>query len=237
MVSRFFGVSTSPKARWLRLLDPRPAGRAGVPASSRPSLFPGRAEDARSRIALQVSPTFCSPAAHECLPRRDLWTGELAGARGSRPAHATRLRILRIAWACPSTLASTPRPPCCFSPSSMRARSTIWRLTIRLSWLVASPAKTRARSSSAWGRMSTVLVWSANIATSASSGPGPLSCSREPGYIYVSYIRFISYIVINIKREECRRRSPDCHRTSFQQPRPPFEPAAFRGASTRAIVS
>jgi len=29
MVSRFFGVSTSPSARWLRLLDPRPAGRAG----------------------------------------------------------------------------------------------------------------------------------------------------------------------------------------------------------------
>jgi len=29
MVSRFFGVSTSPSARWLRLLDPRPAARAG----------------------------------------------------------------------------------------------------------------------------------------------------------------------------------------------------------------
>ncbi len=187
MVSRFFGVSTSPSARWLCLLDPRPAGRAGVPASSRPSAFPGRAEDARSRIALQVSPIFCSPAAHECLPRRELRTGELAGARGSRPAHATRLRILRIASVCPSTLASTARPPSCFSPSSMRARSTIWRLTIRLSWLVASPAKTRARSSSAWGRMSTVLVWSANIATSASSGPGPLSCSREPGYICKLY--------------------------------------------------
>jgi hypothetical protein len=35
--------------------------------------------------------------------------------------------------------------------------------------------------------MSTVLVWSANIATSASSGPGPLSCSREPGYICKLY--------------------------------------------------
>jgi len=54
-----------------------------------------------------------------------------------------------------------------FSPSSMRARRTIWRLTVSLSFVVVRPARTRARSRTSAGRMSRTRVLFSNIVASA----------------------------------------------------------------------
>jgi len=99
-----------------------------------------------------------------------------ASARSRRAA----LRLWRTALAWPSTLARRAGWSSRFSPSSMRARRTICRLTGSLSAVVAFPAKTRARSRTSWERMRRTLVLFSNITTSVSCRPGdrPDACSR-----------------------------------------------------------
>src|SRR4029453_13684487 len=74
-----------------------------------------------------------------------------------------------------------------FSPSSMKARSTICKLTGPLSLVMASPVNTRARSMTSLGRMSKTLTLASNIV---------ISCAD-----------FILFYLFNLYHEKPRRRT------------------------------
>src|SRR4029453_9604693 len=84
-----------------------------------------------------------------------------------------------------------------FSPSSMKARSTICKLTGPLSLVMASPVNTRARSMTSRGRMSKTLTLASNIV---------ISCAD-----------FILFYLFNLYHEKPRRR------TTRSWERPPNE--------------
>src|SRR5712692_9634395 len=92
-----------------------------------------------------------------------------------------------------------------FSPSPMRARRTICRLTGSLSAAVAFPAKTRARSRTSWERTRRTLVLFANITPpgsgrpSRSPSPWPeLEPSPDP-FLYLKYN--LLYDIYFVKRD------------------------------------
>src|SRR2546422_1486490 len=110
---------------------------------------------------------FCASAAPgRSAPRAEVQTR--GWSVSPQPCSWRRARLRRTALAWSSMFARRTGRSFCFSPTSMRARRTIWRLTGSLSAAVAFPAKTRAPSRTSCVRMRRTFVLFMNIAISRS---------------------------------------------------------------------
>src|SRR5437867_2251329 len=115
----------------------------------------------------------------------------------------------------------TGRSPC-FSPSSMRARRTIWRLTGSLSAAVAFPAKTRARSRTSCVSMRRTFVLFSNIIASCRS-----RC------LYIFYLIYNLYRDISTTSSEIARAGPEHSVKSVKEGQSCMSKCSARRSRTR----